>query len=135
MRLAWFFVLLLGCRERAADIRKAPERELPRTTPAPSASTVTSLIGFVGEEVSVLGRIDGKSKPRIPWVVGGKSPTMFEVTPSHLIIAAHVDGVPACSGEVLLMGRVIVARGMIRQGTTEGDYAEPQLDVTRWDCR
>lgn len=129
-------LFLVGCRERPSDIRKAPERELPRTTPAPAPSgTVTSLMGFVGEEVSVLGRVDEKAKPRIPWTVTGKSAAMVEIAPSRMMIAAHMADLPSCTGDVLLTGTVIVARGMIRQGSTEGAYAEPQLDVTRWNCR
>lgn len=138
MKRGWLFavLLLISCRERRAEIQRAPEKELPRTTPAPTVSaTVTSLIGFVGEEVNVLGKRDPKARPRIPWTVAGKSTAMIDVEGSHLVIVAHVTDVPNCAGDVLLTGHVIVARGMIKQGETEGDYAEPQLDVARWICR
>jgi hypothetical protein len=129
-------LLLLGCRERPSDIHRAPERELPRTPPPPMPSaTVTSLMGYVGDEVTVLGRVDDKAKPRIPWTVSGKSVAMVDLTTSHSLIAAHVRELPSCAGDVVMTGIVIVARGMIRQGTTEGAYAEPQLDVNRWNCR
>ena len=133
----WFALwFATGCRDKLADIRRAPERELPRTVPAPTVSaTVTSLMGYVGEVVSVVGRIEEKAKPRIPWAVIGKSPTVVALATTHVEIVAHVIDVPDCKGDALLTGTVIVARGMIRQGTTEGAYAEPQLDVSRWSCR
>lgn len=136
MRWWWLVVLSIGCRERAADIRRAPERELPRTPPtAPFPSViVTSLVGYAGETVSVRGRVAPRAKPRIPWSVPGKSSLMIDLSESHLTIAAHTVDHPTCSGDVVLTGHVIVARGMIRQGTTEGDWAEPQLDVTGWIC-
>lgn len=136
MRRALLFALLLGCREKPADIRRAPERELPRTPPAPAPSVfVKTLIGYAGEEVSVLARVAPTTKPRIKWSVAGKSSAMFDITDSHSTIAAHLAALPDCPGEVVLTGTVIVARGMIRHGTTEGDWAEPQLDVVRWNCR
>jgi hypothetical protein len=130
-------LVLIGCRDKQADIRRAPERELPRTPPpAPTPSVfVKTLIGYAGEEVSVAGRVTSATKPRIKWNVPGKSSTMVDVTDSHSTIAAHVTELPDCHGEVVMTGTVIVARGMIRQGTTEGDWAEPQLDVSRWNCR
>ncbi len=137
MRAALLLALLVGCREKPSDIRRAPERELPRPPPpAPTPSVfVKTLIGYAGEEVSVLGRVAPSTKPRIKWSVSGKSSAMFDITDSHTTIAAHLATLPDCAGEVTLTGTVIVARGMIRQGTTEGDWAEPQLDVTRWNCR
>jgi hypothetical protein len=137
MRACVFAVLLIGCRDKPADIRRAPERELPRApAPAPPPSVfVKTLIGYAGEEVSVAGRVTAAVKPRIKWSVAGKSSTMVDLTDSHSTIAAHVQELPDCTGEVLMTGKVIVARGMIRQGSTEGDWAEPQLDVTRWNCR
>lgn len=138
MRGLWLVFLVLdglGCREKPTDIRRAPERELPRTTPAPTVSaTVTSLMGFVGEEVSVVGTVAERAKPRIPWAVVGKSPTVLQLAGNQLEVVVHVVDVPKCTGNALFTGTVIVARGMIRQGATEGAYAEPQLDVARWSC-
>jgi hypothetical protein len=139
MRIAWAVcagLALIACRERRADIHRAPERELPRTVPSPVESAfVESLIGHVGEEVTVAGVNDPAARPRIPWAIPGKSPMLIDVNGSHLRIVAHVADPPSCPGELLLTGQVIVARGMIRQGTTEGDWAEPQLDVTKSRCR
>jgi len=141
MRLAGMLILgatLLACRERKADIHRAPERELPRTVPAPiDTATVTSLIGYAGEEVTVAGVPNRAGKPRIAWSVPEKYATVIAVAGSKtgLEIIAHIADQPSCAGEVLLTGRVIVARGLIKQGTTEGDWAEPQLDVTSWRCR
>jgi len=129
--------VLVGCREKKAGIQRAPERDLPRTPPAPpvDSAIVQTLIGHLGEEVTVAGVNDPAARPRIPWTVPGKSPSLIDVSGSHLRIVAHIADPPSCAGELLLTGQVIVARGMIKQGTTEGDWAEPQLDVTRWRCR
>jgi hypothetical protein len=141
MRSRWFLcslVLSLGCRDKKLEIQRAPERELPRTVPTPVESAVVeTLIGHVGEEVTLAGVNDPAARPRIPWTVAHKHPSMIDVTGSHLRIVVHLDPSKAtsCPGEVLFTGQVIVARGMIRQGTTEGDWAEPQLDVSRWRCR
>lgn len=127
---------LAGCRERRADIQRAPERELPRTVPAPvDSAVVQSLIGHLGEEVTIAGVHDPAARPRIPWTVPGKSPMLIDVNGSHLRVVAHVDDAPPCDGELVLTGNVIVARGMFRQGTTEGPYVELQLDVTKSRCR
>jgi len=139
MRWVWLcaLVALIGCRENRLAIKRAPERELPRTVPpAPvDSSVVTSLTGRAGEEVTVAGVSDPGAKPHIKWAVTGKSPMLIDVTGSHHQVVAYVDSPPACSGEILLTGRVFVAVGLIRQGTTEGEYAEPQLDVAKWRCR
>lgn len=129
---------LLGCRGKdRADIQRAPERELPRTSPSPVApqAPVQTLIGHVGENVTIAGVPDPAARPRIPWTVKDKTPAIIDVAGSHLRIVAHAAEQPPCPGEVLLTGQVIVARGMIKQGTTEGDWAEPQLDVANWRCR
>jgi hypothetical protein len=138
MRRAIVLVLLLGCRgEHKSEIQRAPERELPRTPPVPepSSTPVETLIGHVGEEVTIAGVLDPAARPRIPWSVTGKSPAIIDVNGSHLRIVAHAAERRSCPGEVLLRGQVIVARGLIKQGGTEGDWAEPQLDVTHWACR
>jgi hypothetical protein len=131
-------MLLFGCRDEKATIKRAPERELPRTpapSPVPSGSVVTSLTGRAGDEVTLAGVSDPKAKPHIKWAITGKSPIVVDVTESHHQVVAHVDSPPSCPGEILFTGRVFVAVGLIRQGTTEGEYAEPQLDVAKWRCR
>lgn len=127
-----------GCRERALDIKAAPERELPRAPeppPAPPGKVVNSLVGHAGEEVTIAGTLVAKPRPRIASTQPGKVPIFVDVEGSHLEIAAHVARRPDCTGSLYLTGRVIVAVGMAKEGTTEGAYAEPQLDVERWRCR
>jgi hypothetical protein len=128
---------VMGCRDQEGGIRAAPERELP-PSPAPPPSIeklVSSLMGHAGEEVTIEGVSDPSARPRIPWSVHGKSPLLIALSGTGLHVVAHVTEVPSCASTILLTGQVIVARGMIRQGATEGAYAEPQLDVTRWSCR
>lgn len=133
----WVLVLaIVGCRERAVDIKAAPERELPREQPAPPPSAVvTTLVGHVGEEVTITGTVVAKPRPRLAASRSGKSPIFVDVEGSHLEVAAHVATLPHCSGPLYLTGRVVVAVGMAKEGSTEGEYAEPQLDVDRWHCR
>lgn len=126
-----------GCRERAAEIKAAPERELPRETPLEPlpGKVVASLVGHAGEEVTIAGTIVTRPRPRIPSKRPGKLQVFIDVDGSHLEIATHVATLPDCKGPLYLTGRVIVAVGMAKEGSTEGEYAEPQLDVDRWRCR
>lgn len=130
-------LLAVACRERQPDIKAAPERELPRDPPpepAPSG-VVNSLVGHADEEVTIAGTLVAKPRPRIPSKRPGKIPIFVDVESTHLEVAAHVEQLPNCSGSMYLTGKVIVALGMAKEGTTEGEYAEPQLDVYRWRCR
>lgn len=141
MRSLWLcavaVVALVACRENKLAIKRAPERDLPRTVPLEvvDGGVATSLTGRAGEEVTVAGVSDPGAKPHIKWAVTGKSPILVDVTGSHHQVVAYVESPPACTGEILFTGRVFVAVGLIRQGTTEGEYAEPQLDVAKWRCR
>jgi len=130
-------LLAMGCRERKPEITAAPERELPRDPqpePAPTG-VVSSLVGHAGEEVTIAGTLVARPRPRIPSTRPGKHPIFVDVEGSHLQVAAHVEKLPDCSGPLFLTGKVVVALGMAKEGSTEGEYAEPQLDVDRWRCR
>lgn len=140
MRLACALLCLgmaLGCRERKVDIKAAPERELPRPAPPEPmpSGVVSSLVGHAGEEVTISGTLVAHPHPRLPSKQPGKSQIFVDVDGSHLEIAAHVTALPDCNGPMFLTGKVIVAVGMAKMGSTEGEYAEPQLDVNRWRCR
>lgn len=140
MRLAcalFVAVFACGCRERRVEIKAAPERELPREPPPepPPTGIVSSLVGHAGEEVTIAGTLVAKPRPRIDYKHSGKTPIFVDVEGTHLEIAAHVEKLPDCSGSMYLTGKVFVALGMAKAGSTEGVYAEPQLDVERWRCR
>lgn len=125
-----------GCR-RGPEITAAPERERPRDpepSPAPMPARVTTLVGHVGDDVTIEGRLI-KGAPKVLTSVAGKEHVIVDVDDSHLAIVAYVAERPTCPGTVRVVGKVIVAAGMARSGTTEGYYAEPQLDAERWECR
>ncbi len=139
MRLAALLLSigLAGCRERANDIKPAPERELQHAPPPepPPGKVVTSLVGYVGDDVTIVGAIVARPRPRLAYTRPGKRTIFIDVDGSHLEVAAHVASTPDCKGGLALTGKVIVAVGLAKDGTTAGEYAEPQLDVERWRCR
>lgn len=137
-RLAAIAVLLaLGCGRRAPDITRAPEKERKHEEKAPTpldrTPIVTTLVGHAGDVVSIEGRLLARAKPRVTTSVAGKSLVFVDVNGSHLEVATYVAELPACES-LHLTGKVIVATGMAKSGSTEGFYAEPQLDVAEARC-
>lgn len=130
--------MVVACgRDRRATIGPAPERELPRTPPAPPREElpiVTTLVGHAGDEVIIEGRLLDAAKPRITTSVPGKSVTVVDVDGSHLHVVTYLEALPDCV-DVRMSGKVIVAAGEIASGGTHGAYAEPQLDVASVRCR
>lgn len=129
-------ILAPACR-RGPEITAAPERDRPREPeppPAPKVPSVTTLVGHVGDDVAIEGRLV-KGAPKVLTSVAGKSHVIVDVDGSHLAIVTYVRERPTCPGTLRLTGKVIVAAGMARSGATEGYYAEPQLDAERWECR
>jgi hypothetical protein len=126
-----------ACGRRSPDITRAPEKERKREEkpPLPPDQTpiVTTLVGHAGDVVSIEGRLLAKAKPRVTTSVVGKSLVFLDVDGSHLEVATYVAELPACEA-LRLTGKVIVATGMAKSGSTEGFYAEPQLDVAEAHC-
>lgn len=142
------FVALLGCGREAPTITGAPAREMRaparNEVPTKPETVVTTLIGHVGDVVTIEGALNAKGRPRIPWSVPGKAATFVDIAAPNasgmrLEIVAHVEPSdvqpPDCKGRVRMKGNVIVARGFVKSGSTSGAYAEPQLDVLEWSCR
>jgi hypothetical protein len=129
--------LQTGCRRASPEISAAPEKERPREAPpppTPPGKPVTTLVGHAGDVVEVEGQLV-KGKPKVLTSVTGKEHVILDLDGSHLPIVSYVTERPTCAGRVWMTGKVIVAAGMARSGSTEGFYAEPQLDVDKWLCR
>ncbi len=129
-------IAVIGCR-RGPEITAAPARERPRDPeppPGPTPKRVTTLVGHVGDDVTIEGRLV-KGAPKVLTSVAGKEHVIVDVDDSHLAIVTYVAERPTCPGTLRVVGKVIVAAGMARSGKTEGYYAEPQLDAERWECR
>ncbi|MGZ3416394.1 MAG: hypothetical protein ACXWUG_08010 [Polyangiales bacterium] len=126
-----------ACGRRSPDITRAPEKERKREEKPPplpdKTPVVTTLVGHAGDVVSIEGRLLAKAKPRVTTTVTGKSLVFVDVDGSHLEVATYVAELPSCEA-LHLTGKVIVATGMAKSGTTEGFYAEPQLDVAEAHC-
>jgi hypothetical protein len=95
---------------------------------------VTNLVGHAGDVVTIEGRVLPKARRPVSTSIPGKSMVVVEIDGSHLQVATYVTMLLDCQ-DVHLEGKVIVATGMARSGSTEGFYAEPQLDVEFIKCR
>jgi hypothetical protein len=142
-RAALVAVVVLACacsRRHEPSIRPAPERTVASApiAPRPSASFplpanfVSGLIGHAGEEVTVIGRF-APPGTHLVRTLPGKRIAYVDLQGSPTQIAVYFDTLPVCPGDVLLEGKVFVAVGKLPK--TGADFAEPQLDVARVDCR
>lgn len=134
-------VVSIGCRRRDGNaIGPAPERAraiedvglLREDDGGALPSRVSSLVGRLGERVTIEGTLTKALQAHVVEASPGKLPVFLAVGTSNEWVA-YVATKPPCAGALWLSGLVVVRAGFLG-GKARAAYAELQLDVDRWGC-